>query len=290
MKKTIILFYLFLSLAQSAFSQNTCFQVKLNPNFYQVVGDGDVYFNEINDAGFNQIINNNGGYIQPIQITFKFSDEYLMSFISVRSIPSMASYTTTLYNQLLAYSIVVNTISYNTTQSDFGNSIEGFASDRLKMNLVNSGNGSYLTTDNNIVQTNNSQLNTIFQNFNVDKYENNYIRCNCIINDLKIALQNIPEVVVNTLNVPITGAYLNNYEFKTNKTSVYPNPFDTSLTIETNKPIINYFIYDSLGNEVVTSSSKNDLDIKLKELSSGFYLLNLLFDNGQSEIKKIIKK
>ncbi|WP_395052249.1 T9SS type A sorting domain-containing protein [Flavobacterium sp.] len=290
MKKTIILFYLFLSLAQSAFSQNTFFQVKLNPNFYQVVGDSDVYFNEINDAGFNQIINNNGGYIQPIQITFKFSDEYLMSFISVRSIPSMASYATTLYNQLLAYSIVVNSISYNTTQSDFGNSIEGFASDRLKMNLVNSGNGSYLTTDNNIVQTNNSQLNTIFQNFNVDKYENNYIRCNCIINDLKIALQNIPEVVANTLNVPITGAYLNNYEFKTNKTSVYPNPFYTSLTIETNKPIINYFIYDSLGNEVVTSSSKNDLDIKLKELSSGFYLLNLLFDNGQSEIKKIIKK
>ena len=81
------------------------------------------------------------------------------------------------------------------------------------MVLANSTDGSYQSTVGNIVQTNNSQLNTIFQNFNVDKYEGQYIRFNCNVNNLKTALQNLSGVVSNVFDVQISGAYLDNPEF-----------------------------------------------------------------------------
>ena len=289
MKKIILLTFVFLGTIHYSLSQNIFFQVKLNQGFHQVVEVGDIHLNQINDNGFNQIISNNGGYIQPMQMSFRFSDEMLLEFISVRPTPSMMSNTTILYSQLLEYSTIVNSIYYNTTIADFGSSIYGIAADRLKITLVNSSNGIYTTTIGNIVQTNNAQLNTIFQNFNVDKYEDERIRCNCNVNDLKTAIQNLTDVVSSVSDIPFSGAYLNNQEFTKSETIISPNPFDDKFTIKTEKEIIVYCIYDENGKRIVEASSINDLEIKLKSLNSGNYFLNLVFENGQIENKKIIK-
>lgn len=290
MKKSILLFCVFFGIIQYSLSQNTFFQVKLNEGFHQIVETGDVYLNQINDNGFNQIISNNQGYIQPIQMSYKFSDELSLDFISVRPHPSMTSNTSTLYSQMSGYSTVVNTIFYNTTPSNYGDSVFGFAADRLNFTLVNPNNGSYLSTVESIVQTNNSELNTIFQNFSVNKYENGRIRCNCDVNNLKIALQNFTTVISNVFNVEFSGVYLNIPENTIPKSTLYPNPFKDNFSIETEREIIGYFIYNSQGAKIIGTSSKNDLDIKLKDLNSGFYFLELLFEKGQKERKKIIKE
>ena len=129
MKKTVMLFCLFIGFIQISFSQNTFFQVKLNQGYHQVVQPGDIYLNEINDNGFNQIINTQGGYIQPIQIGQRFLDELSLDFIGIRLYPSMVSNTANLYNQLLGYTTIVNTIYYNTAQTGFPDSIYGVAAD-----------------------------------------------------------------------------------------------------------------------------------------------------------------
>lgn len=290
MKKTILFTFVFLITIHYSLSQNTFFQVKLNQGFHQVVEEGDIYLNQINDSGFNQIISNNGGYIQPMQMSFRFSDENFVEFISVRPFPSMVSNSNILYSQLLEYSTAVNSIYYNSTIADFGTSIDGIAADRLKITLVNSSNGIYTTTIGNIVQTNNAQLNTIFQNFNVDKYENERIRCNCNVNDLKTAVQSLTDVVSSVSDIPFTGAYLNDQEFTKSETIISPNPFDDKFTIKTENKIIAYYVYDNNGKRIVETSSINDLEIKLKSLNSGNYFLNLVFENGQIENKKIIKR
>lgn len=275
---------------QISYSQNTFLQVKLNDGYHQTVEAGDIYLNQINESGFNQIINNQGGYIQPIQMSYKFSDELFNEFIGVRPIPSMLSNTTNLYNELLVSTTAVNSIFYNTTTANFPGSLYGDAADRLKIFFLNSTNVSYIATVNNIVETNNSQLNTIFQNFNVNKYENMFIRCDCNINELKTALLSLTNIISTVHNIVFTGIYLDNKEFITTKSVIYPNPFDDNITIETNYKIINYFISDINGKKIIEASSKNELEIKLKELSSGTYFLDLFFEDGQKESRKILKK
>jgi Secretion system C-terminal sorting domain len=290
MVKKKILFCVSLIAMNFSYAQNTFFQIKLNPGYYQLTEPPAVYLNQINNSGFNLIISEQGGFIQPLQMSYHFSDELSNEFISVRPFPSMISNTTNLYNQLLGSTTTVQSIHYNTTMATFGTSIDASAADRLQITLVNPGVGTYVGTVGTIVETNNSQLNTVFLNFNVNKYENGRIRCNCTISELATALLNLTEVISNVTNIPMTGAYLSNPDLEKVKTTIYPNPFVNYFVIETPNEIIKYAIYDNKGSKIIETNSKSELDIKINTINSGLYFLNLLFENGQDESKKIIKK
>ncbi len=76
--------------------------------------------------------------------------------------------------------------------------IKAFKDGSTKYDLVNTNVGTYVATINDIVQTNNNDLNTVFQNFSVNAFvDGNLTDCNCNKNDLYNALRNLTAVVKN---------------------------------------------------------------------------------------------
>lgn len=73
----------------------------------------------------------------------------------------------------------------------------------------------------------------------------------------------------------------------TSQTFVYPNPTRESITIESDKSIKNIYIIDLQGNTIKANSNSSTLD--LTSFASGFYILDIHFENGTSEQKRIIK-
>jgi hypothetical protein len=81
--------------------------------------------------------------------------------------------------------------------------------------------------------------------------------------------------------------------------AVYPNPFNEqfNITISTNDIDQNASVYivDALGRTVYTSSialiqKQTRGEINLKTLPTGFYTLNINFENGKNFIRKLIKQ
>jgi Secretion system C-terminal sorting domain len=168
----------------------------------------------------------------------------------------------------------------------------GYCFDILNISLVDSNNGSFQSLANSIVQTNNTDLNTIFQTYNVFEYSANaqVTRCNCNIDDLKISLQNLNSVIANVDNASCGLAWLlKNENFENSKPNISPNPFSTTFEINAKQSITNYKIFDVIGKEIVSVNSKQELDSKTETLKRGIYLLELTFDNGKSDTIKLIK-
>jgi len=75
--------------------------------------------------------------------------------------------------------------------------------------------------------------------------------------------------------------------------SVYPNPTNGTLTIESQKKIDQIEVYNQLGQLVYSDihqyeENKNKIDVS--SLSQGHYLVKIKFKNGKYEISKIVKK
>lgn len=70
---------------------------------------------------------------------------------------------------------------------------------------------------------------------------------------------------------------------------VYPNPAKDFVKIVSKQKIKNYQIYDAAGQKI-TSEKYTDNKIDLSKLPSGVYLLQVGFENGKVETKKIVKQ
>ncbi|WP_158839954.1 M1 family aminopeptidase [Polaribacter sp. L3A8] len=81
---------------------------------------------------------------------------------------------------------------------------------------------------------------------------------------------------------------LENNNFISENITLYPNPISDFLTIETSENIIlkNAILYNTLGKEVLTSSSKK---VNLKKLNAGIYFIKVFTDSGNL-YRKIIKE
>ena len=205
----------------------------------------------------------------------------------------LGSYPQQLINDLLAYSSVVASARIT----------DGYEyTDALRLQLITLGIGSPTGTSGGIIVTNDSGLNTIFQNFNVFYYTQTYpsstsntilryydVVCNCDKNLLNTALLNYTPVIQTTENVN-GGVMLLNQQFEKPKAVISPNPFSSNFDIETEQTIINYSIIDITGKTIANTSSKAELDNQSSQLSAGMYILNLNFDNGQKANYKLIKK
>lgn len=146
--------------------------------------------------------------------------------------------------------------------------------------LLNNSVGSFQNITNGIVTTNNASLNQIFIDYNVfditEFNQQKLISCNCNGVQLANTLNNLTNVTQSSFT-SCAIIYLNNNEFLKSNTNVYPNPFSDNLYIESSQNISIYKIYDGLGKRIFQESSKSDFVIKLKDLNSGIYFLNLIF-------------
>ena len=240
-----------------------------------------------NDAGLNAILNTYG-------VThYEHCDGHPYPPYTNRMSLIIGSYPTQFITDLLDYSSVVESVKI-TNNHEF--------TDALRLQLISLGIGSPTGTSGGIIVTNDSGLNTIFQNFNVFYYvqsypassSNNILRyydvvCNCDKNLLNTALLNYNSVIQTTETIN-GGFALSNHLFEKPKVVIYPNPFSDNYNIETGQTITNFSITDITGKTIANTSSKAELDNQSSQLSAGMYILILSFDNGKTANYKLIKK
>lgn len=77
-------------------------------------------------------------------------------------------------------------------------------------------------------------------------------------------------------------------ENTTNLFSIYPNPANGLLNIKSSTSIAEITVYNNLGQLLITSEEKNQVDVSV--LGEGIYFVKIKDENGQIETKKIIKK
>lgn len=74
--------------------------------------------------------------------------------------------------------------------------------------------------------------------------------------------------------------------------SIYPNPFNDLINIQSNSPIQKVSVVDILGKTVMTKAniSESIKEINLESLSKGLYFLTLEGNDNQKKIIKLIKE
>jgi hypothetical protein len=113
---------------------------------------------------------------------------------------------------------------------------------------------------------------------------------NLIVNGINSSSQTNCDNYSNTSSVLLTITFLSTTYFIKPTTIIYPNPFQNNFTIETEKTITNYSLFDLTGKKIIETFSKNEIDNFSSQLNSGVYFLNLEFENGQKTNHKLIKE
>lgn len=152
----------------------------------------------------------------------------------------------------------------------------------------------------NIVLTNDTQLNVIFQNFNVyfdaqtypsstwpDTLRYYSLACNCDAELLRDALEAYTAVIETT--EPNGAAYLSLNDNVRTPLKIYPNPFEFSLEIESAHEVGNYSLIDVSGKLVINTPDYISMQNDLQNLKSGIYILKLYFKEGFFETRKMVK-
>jgi hypothetical protein len=283
MKRLVLL----LLISSFGFGQNNVIEIKLVN-----IGIGGEGFNSSvntsNDVGLNQIFQNNNvtryekRYSHPILPESYYEAECTSCNINQ------------LYTDLLNYSSVVE----NARVTIYGSPFLYVLATKIQSTAIGIPTG----TNSGIITTNDAGLNQIFQNFNVFYYskicpncttepmiKSYYIGCNCDNVALKSALDSYTSAINYTEFINATY-WLNNNQFQESKTSISPNPFTNNFTIQTEEIISNYSLIDISGKQIISTTSKNELENVSSQLNSGVYFLNLQFENSQISNFKLIKE
>jgi hypothetical protein len=241
----------------------------------------------------------------PVYCPRQFNDVGLQAIFTTYSIdvPEVGYYDCSTQNQ--NYSAVelygISSSTYPAFTQDLENYNQGVIAvdylpgvpNQVYYTLLDNSVGSFQNITNGIVTTNNAALNQIFIDYNVfditEFNQQKLISCNCNGVQLANTLNNLTNVTQSSFNSCGIAYLLNDESFSKSKTLIYPNPFSTILNIETSENINVYNVYDILGKKIIETSFNDDLKIKLSQVNSGIYFLNLLFDDGKIENIKIIK-
>ena len=98
---------------------------------------------------------------------------------------------------------------------------------------------------------------------------------------IRVVSTNYPMVGYNIQEISITGT--TNVKENHSSCTVYPNPFESVLSIKTEKTVKNIQIYDVFGRLVkAQSASDTQIDLDLNGLSLGVYMLRLDYDDSSS--------
>lgn len=237
---------------------------------------------ESNDATLNSILQSHNVTSYILKATHPYPN-YANSYVEINCNNCNLNQLKT---DLLNYSSVVGNSRVTTPASPFDNT--------LYMHLVTQGTITNSSIINGTVATNDTNLNQIFQNFNVfylSQYssQNYYVVCNCDNSQLKIALDNYTSFISGT-EYANPSYLLGNQTFNSIKVSVSPNPFSDNFTIQTNNEILNYSLFDIFGKQIISTSSHQELEANNQNLRVGLYILSLDFENGQRANYKLVKK
>lgn len=240
-----------------------------------------------NDTGLNVILSQNNitQYRPKNGNPFDSSPRYTSVLC-----PDM--YGANLLSQLQNYTSVIESAAY---------SIEYNFNNMLTIQLITNTIGTQTGLNGNIVVTNDAGLSQIFADYNIVEMVqsfpssgnnlNRYYRIrssNCDLQNLKTALDNYSTVIQATEFIG-GDAQLNNQSFDTKTTSIYPNPFQNQLNIETDKTILSYEVVDISGKTIVNSKNKIEFDNSVLLLNNGMYILQLNYEDGSKSAHKIIK-
>lgn len=79
-------------------------------------------------------------------------------------------------------------------------------------------------------------------------------------------------------------------ELDAKRTRIYPNPFSNHIYIESSKPILIIQVYDLNGKLLISTSDQNQINERITNLNSGYYLLKIKYKNHTSESFKLVKR
>jgi hypothetical protein len=97
-----------------------------------------------------------------------------------------------------------------------------------------------------------------------------------------------PPIITNTATTEFVDN-LGDNDFSQNEISVYPNPTNGLLNINSTSVIENIEIFDMLGRQLINKSiNQTDVELDLSTFQSGVYFIKIE-SNGSSETRKIIK-
>ncbi len=248
--------------------------VALKPNAY-FMGSG--VFNPVtsSDSGLNQLMDSYNATFYEIGLS-NCTDNQIDG--------STTNGSQNLLNDLNNYDGVVD-VAYPLTKYISGQFQQAYS---VKIELLNPNIGNFVGMYNNVVTTNNNDLNGIFQTHNVFSYINNSIvSCTCDIDLLQTDLNNLNSLIVYTEFC--SEAFLANEAFTSNKIDIFPNPFLDKFEIQTNENIQYYELFDVSGKQIFKSNSKVELDLVSQKWQSGVYFLKLTFTADKKSINKLIK-
>lgn len=286
--KKIILFLLFstFTMAQSTVEIRIVNETIGAPLFNYTVNQTT----ESNDAGLNSILQNHN--------VFSYIPKGNHPYPSYVNRIMEAQCNNCNLNQL-----ALDLQSYSTVVASAQVSTYGYFSDALRLQLLNSANGTPTGINNGIIVTNDAALNQIFQDYNVYYYTQSFpnasigssllrvfdLVCNCDNTQLKTALDNYNALIEDTEY--FGSAYLlGNSQFDLSKTTIYPNPFQDTFNVNATEGISNYTVLDISGKQIINTNRKSELDNQSRNLNSGVYVLKLQFENGQHANYKLVKK
>lgn len=287
MKKAL----LFLLFANLSFSQDAIEIRLVNQN----VGSVDEYstfpvYSQSTDPNMNIILQNHN------VSNYEYKLGHPVASLNGRIIQIIGDplYYNSLMNALLAYNTVVESVQYTTAYGGF--------SDAAYSKLVNISVGTPTgVNSNNIITTNDNGLNQIFINHNVIHYQQistsssnpeilkTYVlACNCDASQLRSDLDAYNTIIEYTETLP-AGYLLNSTNFNTKDIKIYPNPFEDTITIDTNLSIKNFSVIDLIGKKIIDTESNEILNSEVAKLNSGTYILQLQSVEGIIHNEKIIK-
>lgn len=99
------------------------------------------------------------------------------------------------------------------------------------------------------------------------------------------SMANIIQVLDSTTTV-FTGMEENIIE---NTLRIYPNPFGEFISIQSTIPVVKAKITNITGRVLLAIAAQNIQHIKTENLDTGYYLLSVHFENGQSTTRKIVR-
>lgn len=279
MKKIIVLlFSTFLGFGQQSIELKLVNETIGTPYYNSIAG---IYGYTSNDAGLNVILQNYN--------VLTYSDKGLNQADNLyyKAIQCNICDLQNLKQDLINY----NSVIASATISDYYTFDSTF--------IVKFINNSFITSINSsggIIVTNDVTLNTIFQNHGVylmnpaySSQDTYYIKCNdCDMTALKAELDAYVTGIINT-QYYTNQLVLSNNTFNKINTSIYPNPFQNELNIETDNTITNYEVVDISGKTIVNSNNKIQFDNTISQLKSGLYILQLGYEDGSNSVHKIIK-
>lgn len=260
------------------------------PTYYYDMPLG--YTNYSNDAGLNAILAGNN----------------VIAYDTIESLQNVsengyANWTLVVCNSCDVNQLATNLNAYSSVIRNAYPLDDFYAYNQLSLRIADINVGISTGTNNGIVTTNDTGLNSIFVTHNVYFYgqqfpssmQNSLLRvhiimCDCDANDLKTDLDAYTTVIESGTveRQLLLSQLLSTAETVFTDVNIYPNPVKNTLHISKTTNIKSLEIYSIQGQVMLTQKSQFET-VDMSQLQSGLYFLKLTDNANRSKTIKIAK-